>query len=97
MSEIEVELRRHVGIQRVEVEGHVFDEKVEHDQWYVLVKLPASTGPLHVGYLPHRDGAPLLWLPPVEDKLPQVVRERIEAAVKEKRDETEIPELNKGI
>lgn len=87
MGEIEVELRKHIGIQHTEL-GPV---EVEHDQWYVLIRLPASTGPLHIGYLPHRDYAPILWLPQFTDgekQLPSVLRDKVTEAVMAKREET---------
>lgn len=54
---IEVELRPHIGKRKTPL--GVID--VEHDQWIVIV---ARNGvdPRQVGYLPKRDGAPLLWL-----------------------------------
>lgn len=52
-----VELRPHIG-QRNTPLGKV---DVEHDQWIVIVSRN-GVDPKQVGYLPKRDGAPLLWL-----------------------------------
>jgi len=80
--QLSVELRPHIGQMNTPV-GIV---EIEHDQWIALGAL--NDAPLRqIGYLPKRDGAKLLWLPHVREKLPTPIVEQFEQAILAKREE----------
>ena len=71
----EVELRPHIGKRNTPF-GPV---DVEHDQWIVLANRPGDS-PRQVGYLPKREGAKLLPLSTVEERMgPYLYGKLIEA------------------
>jgi hypothetical protein len=75
-----VELRPHVGTKNTPLGP----TQVEHDQWIVVAAI-GTRKPQQVGYLPKRDGAPLLWLAGLRERVGVYFAELIEAATKEAR------------
>jgi hypothetical protein len=75
-----VELRPHIGIKNTPLGP----TQVEHDQWIVVAAIGARP-PQQVGYLNKRDGAPLLWLAGLRERVGTYFAELIEAATKEAR------------
>ena len=64
---LRIELRPHIGVMGSPL-GEV---RVEHDQWIVIAHT-ANAKPIHLGYLPKREGAKVLYLSGILDELPPV-------------------------
>ena len=64
---LRIELRPHIGVMGSPL-GPV---QVEHDQWLVIGHT-ANAKPIHLGYLPKREGAKVLYLSGIRDELPPV-------------------------
>lgn len=76
------ELRPHTGKKNTPL--GVID--VEHDQWIVVASVAGR--PLRqVGYLPKREGAPLLLLAGIEEQCGAFITQAIREAVAAKRQE----------
>lgn len=76
------ELRAHIGKKNTPL--GVID--VEHDQWIVVASVAGR--PLQqVGYLPKREGAPLLFIGGVEERCGKFICDAIREAVAAKRAE----------
>lgn len=64
---LRIELRPHVG----KMDSPLGVVSIEHDQWIVVAHTD-NAKPAHLGYLPKRPGAKLLYLTDIKGELPPV-------------------------
>lgn len=82
---LRIELRPHIG----KMDSPLGVVSVEHDQWLVVAHTD-NAKPSHLGYLPKRSNAKVLYLADIKDHLPPVFLAEIDrqcaAAAKVKTD-----------